>query len=135
MATSGLMLFARGAAVQRQLSMDFAARRIHKHYVALVHGRLAEGQGRIELPLAADWPRRPLQKVDLQHGKPSITDWQVLGFDAARHATRLALQPLRLGLRAGLRLHDVLRARQAAGADERVQVDLREQVALGMAAA
>ena len=104
MATSGLMLFARGAAVQRQLSMDFAARRIHKHYVALVHGRLAEGQGRIELPLAADWPRRPLQKVDLQHGKPSITDWQVLGFDAARQATRLALQPL-TGRSHQLRVH------------------------------
>ena len=35
------------------------------------------------LSLNTDWPRRPLQKVDLQHGKPSITDWQVLGFDAA----------------------------------------------------
>ena len=104
MATSGLMLFARGTEVQRRLSMDFAARRIHKHYVALVHGRMAEERGRIELPLAADWPRRPLQKVDLQHGKPSITDWQVLDFDAARHLTRLALQPL-TGRSHQLRVH------------------------------
>ncbi|HMO46289.1 MAG TPA: RluA family pseudouridine synthase [Rubrivivax sp.] len=93
MATSGLMLFARGAAVQRRLSIDFAARRIDKRYVALVHGRMPAAQGRIELPLAADWPRRPLQKVDHAHGKPSITDWQVLDFDAARRLTRLALQP------------------------------------------
>ena len=104
MATSGLMLFARGAAVQRQLGLDFAARRIAKHYVARVHGRMAELQGRIELPLAADWPRRPLQKVDLQRGKPSVTDWQVLDFDAAQQTTRLALQPL-TGRSHQLRVH------------------------------
>ena len=104
MATSGLMLFARGAAVQRSLSMDFAARRIAKHYIALVHGHPAEERGRIELPLAADWPHRPLQKVDPQRGKPSITDWQVLDFDAARQVTRLSLQPL-TGRSHQLRVH------------------------------
>ena len=103
-ATSGLMLFARGAAMQRRLSMDFAARRIEKHYVARVHGRPAQDSGRIELPLAADWPRRPLQKVDLQHGKPSITDWQLLDFDAAQGIARLALQPL-TGRSHQLRVH------------------------------
>lgn len=104
MATSGLMLFARGADMQRRLSMDFAARRIGKRYVALVHGGLAEERGRIELPLAADWPRRPLQKVDALHGKPSVTDWQVLEVDAARGITRLALQPL-TGRSHQLRVH------------------------------
>lgn len=93
MATSGLMLFARGPEVQRRLSRDFAARRIEKHYVALVDGRPAQPAGRIELPLAADWPRRPLQKVDAAQGKPSLTEWQVLGFDDRLQATRLALQP------------------------------------------
>jgi len=38
MATSGLMLMARGAAMQRTLSMAFAARAIHKRYVAVVAG-------------------------------------------------------------------------------------------------
>jgi tRNA pseudouridine32 synthase / 23S rRNA pseudouridine746 synthase len=93
MATSGLMLFARGADMQRRLSRDFAARRIEKHYVALVDGRMAAATGRIELPLAADWPRRPLQKVDADAGKAALTDWQVLGFDARLQASRLALQP------------------------------------------
>ncbi len=104
MATSGLMLFARGTVMQRRLSMEFAARHIDKHYVALVHGRLAEPHGRIELPLAADWPRRPLQKVDLQHGKASVTDWRVLDFDAESQVTRLALQPL-TGRSHQLRVH------------------------------
>jgi len=93
MATSGLMLFARGADMQRRLSRDFAARRIEKHYVALVDGRLPAEAGRIELPLAADWPRRPLQKVDVVLGKAALTEWRVLGFDELLQATRLALQP------------------------------------------
>lgn len=93
MATSGLMLFARGADMQRRLSRDFAARRIEKHYVALVDGRLLAAAGRIELPLAADWLRRPLQKVDTDTGKAALTEWLVLGFDALLQATRLALQP------------------------------------------
>ncbi len=69
MATSGLMLFARGAELQRRLSRDFAARRIDKHYVAVVDGRMPAAAGCIELPLAADWPRRPLQKVDADAGQ------------------------------------------------------------------
>ncbi len=93
MATSGLMLFALGAQMQRRLSSDFAARRIEKHYVALVDGRVRAASGRIELPLAADWARRPLQRVDSTRGKPSLTDWQLIGFDATLQATRLALQP------------------------------------------
>ncbi len=93
MATSGLMLFARSAQLQSHLSRDFAARRIEKHYVAVVDGRPPAAAGCIELPLTADWPRRPLQKVDVEHGKPSRTDWQVIGFDEHLQATRLALQP------------------------------------------
>jgi tRNA pseudouridine32 synthase / 23S rRNA pseudouridine746 synthase len=104
MATSGLMLFARSAHVQRLVSLAFAAQRIEKRYVAVVDGRLPAAAGRIELPLAADWPRRPRQKVDAAIGRPSRTDWQVIEFDAARQATRLLLQPL-TGRTHQLRLH------------------------------
>ena len=63
MATSGLMVFARGAHAQRALSMAFASRSVHKRYEAVVSGVL-EGEGEVRLPLMADWPRRPRQKVD-----------------------------------------------------------------------
>jgi tRNA pseudouridine32 synthase/23S rRNA pseudouridine746 synthase len=91
-ATSGLMLLARGAAVQRALSQAFAERRVHKRYEALVHGQLpdaeaADGWGLIELPLRLDWPRRPRSIVDAAHGKPSRTRWRVLRRDAARDTT------------------------------------------------
>ncbi|MES2101554.1 MAG: pseudouridine synthase [Pseudomonadota bacterium] len=104
MSTSGLMLFARGAAAQRVLSAAFAARAVHKRYVAVVHGRVAAAQGEIDLPLLADWPNRPKQKVDRDAGKPSLTRWRVLACDAARDATRLELEPV-TGRAHQLRVH------------------------------
>lgn len=97
MATSGLMLFARGADAQRRLSRAFAPREVHKRYVAVVQGHivLAEGTvGEIDLPLLADWPNRPLQKVDRVLGKPSLTRYRVLAFDAENGTTRVELEPI-----------------------------------------
>ncbi len=98
MATSGLMLMARGAAAQRALGTAFAARELDKRYVALVAGRLPAGPGdgwrEIDLPLAADWPARPRQQVDRENGKPSLTRWRVLGHDGQNGWTRVELRPL-----------------------------------------
>jgi tRNA pseudouridine32 synthase/23S rRNA pseudouridine746 synthase len=91
MATSGLMLFARGVVVQRQLSMAFAAGCVAKRYVAVVEGRLPDDSGRVDAPLAADWPNRPRQVVDPERGKPSLTHWQVL--ERGADSTRLLLEP------------------------------------------
>jgi tRNA pseudouridine32 synthase/23S rRNA pseudouridine746 synthase len=102
MATSGLMLFARGPQVQRQLSAAFAARQVAKGYVAIVEGGLAADQGEIDAPLAADWPQRPRQKVDGVSGKPSLTRWQVL--ERGPDWTRLALEPV-TGRSHQLRVH------------------------------
>lgn len=104
MATSGLVLFGRGPAMHRALSMAFEARQVHKRYEAVVAGLVADEAGEVTLPLLADWPRRPLQKVDLAAGKPSHTRWQVLSRDVAAGTTRLALQPL-TGRTHQLRLH------------------------------
>jgi tRNA pseudouridine32 synthase/23S rRNA pseudouridine746 synthase len=104
MATSGLMLFARGAEMQRLLSRSFESRQVDKHYLAVVDGRMPASRGCIELPLRADWPRRPLQKVDREQGKASRTDWQLLEFDQVSGNSRLALQP-HTGRTHQLRLH------------------------------
>jgi tRNA pseudouridine32 synthase/23S rRNA pseudouridine746 synthase len=94
MATSGLMLMARHALSQRLLGQAFEQRAIGKQYPAVVHGLMkADGDWQlIDLPLAADWPRRPLQKVDAVHGKPIQTRWQVLTH--AANQTRVLLEPL-----------------------------------------
>ena len=104
MATSGLVLFARGADMQRRLSMAFAAREVHKRYVAVVSGVMAQDVGEIDLPLAADWPRRPLQVVDPVRGKASLTRWRVLRRDAAQAQTRVELVPV-TGRTHQLRVH------------------------------
>lgn len=102
MATSGLMLFARGSAAQRELSRAFAERRVHKTYVAVVAGSVAEDTGDIDLPLAADWPHRPRQVVDTERGRPSLTRFRVLARE--RGTTRLELEPV-TGRSHQLRVH------------------------------
>ncbi|MFT4172538.1 MAG: pseudouridine synthase [Rhodocyclaceae bacterium] len=104
MATSGLMVFARGAAMHRALSMAFEARQVGKRYVAMVHGHLNDAAGEINLPLIADWPNRPLQKVDHDIGKPSLTRYALIGHDAARAASRVQLEPV-TGRSHQLRVH------------------------------
>ena len=78
MATSGLLLFARGLQAQRVLNRAFEERRVDKAYMAVVRGRPPQTQGSIALPLIADWPRRPRQMVDFERGKPSLTHWELL---------------------------------------------------------
>lgn len=105
MATSGLMVMARGPAAQRALSLAFAAREVKKRYIARVAGRLApppEDWGVIDLPIRADWPRRPLRVIDRQAGKPSVTRWRVLEHGAG--TTRVELEPV-TGRSHQLRVH------------------------------
>ena len=110
MATSGLVLMARGAAMQRALGDAFAERRVHKRYEAIVDGTMpvqAEWSV-IDAPLMADWPNRPLQKVD-PAGKPSLTRWRALSSsssvpDGRTQATHLLLEPL-TGRSHQLRVH------------------------------
>lgn len=110
MATSGIMVMARGPAVQRTLSKAFADRQVHKRYVAVVSGTVkapAQDWGLIDLPIAVDWPRRPLRIIDPINGKPSMTRWRSLGphnASATLQATRLELEPV-TGRSHQLRVH------------------------------
>ncbi|HQS90170.1 RluA family pseudouridine synthase [Polaromonas sp.] len=110
MATSGLMLLARSRAVQRSLSQAFADRQIQKTYEAVVQGLPGmtapdeDGWATINLPIAVDWPRRPLRVIEPLLGKPSLTRWRILSQDAPGNATRLVLQPV-TGRSHQLRVH------------------------------
>lgn len=105
MATSGLVLMARGTAMQSALSKLFEAREIYKRYVAIVDGQLnADADWQlIDLPIAPDWPNRPLQIVSTD-GKPSQTHWRALRYDTNTDTTRLELEPI-TGRTHQLRVH------------------------------
>ena len=110
MATSGLMLMARGVDMQRVLSKAFEHRAVHKRYTAVVEGCLQpsadaiDGWATIDLPIIVDWPKRPLRIIDAVHGKPSLTRWQVLPKGARAGTTRLLLEPV-TGRSHQLRVH------------------------------
>ncbi len=78
MGTSGLMLFALDAETQRDLGYLFETRQIAKQYVACVWGIPDPSEGEIDLPLLADWPRRPRQRVDFAAGKAAHTRYRLI---------------------------------------------------------
>ena len=91
--TSGLLVLARGKTMHRRLSILYQERQVEKRYVAVVAGQLLQDSGKVNLPLIVDWPNRPLHKVDHDIGKPSLTLYRVLSYDAATHCSRVELTP------------------------------------------
>ncbi len=77
--TSGILLFARDKLTYRHLSQQFAARQTHKIYEAILGGKIEVEKGSIDLPLWGDPVDRPRQQVDFNLGKPSLTQFQVVG--------------------------------------------------------
>lgn len=100
--TSGIMIFAVSKLAQRKLGRMFEVKRVKKRYVARVDGLVTEANGVIDLPLIVDWPNRPLQHVNWERGKPSVTDWERMGHEGA--TTRMRLMP-RTGRSHQLRVH------------------------------
>lgn len=116
MATSGLLVMARGAHAQRALSAAFAERRVHKRYVAVVAGHPTphasaanepDAWHTINLPIIVDWPNRPLRVIDAERGQPSQTRWRTLAdtpSDPYPNSTVLELEPI-TGRSHQLRVH------------------------------
>lgn len=107
MATSGLIVMARGAQAQRTLNDAFAERTVHKCYEAVVHGEVAatgDDWRVIDLPIAVDWPNRPLRVINHETGKPSVTRLQRRNYDAQRNTSHILLEP-QTGRTHQLRLH------------------------------
>jgi len=105
MGTSGIVVMGRGARAQRELSILFQERKVHKRYQALVDGCWTMANaGEIDLPICVDWPNRPKQKVDHTIGRPSLTRYRVLAIDTTRAVSRIELEPV-TGRSHQLRVH------------------------------
>ena len=89
--TSGLVLVARNQGSLRSLSALFAARRVHKLYLADVVRPLLGRRGSIHLPLAR-LQRQPPVYGPHPEGKPCCTLWRK--WTQSTDCTRLWLRPL-----------------------------------------
>lgn len=105
--TSGLVLFAKNKETAAQFGSLFQSRSIKKTYLAIVHGRwpFDEAQRRVALPLTVEKLGQVDRTfVDLECGKESLTDMEVLAAHPSQKYTLLKLNP-RTGRKHQLRVH------------------------------
>jgi 23S rRNA pseudouridine1911/1915/1917 synthase len=76
--TSGLMIVAKNDLAHQTLIRFFQEGRILKEYQALIYGLPPRNQGRIEAPIGRHPIQRKKMAVNPVHGKPAITEWQVI---------------------------------------------------------
>jgi tRNA pseudouridine32 synthase/23S rRNA pseudouridine746 synthase len=82
MDTSGVIVYAKTPEAQSAIRSQFENREVRKTYLAHLSAghRPWKGKrtGTIALPLSADWDDRPRQRVDREHGKQAITQFEIL---------------------------------------------------------
>lgn len=99
--TSGVMVFAKSAAMKRALMDNWDKLVFERRYVAVVEGPVTEPEGTIDLPLTEDSRARVLIAAP-GRGQRAITHWKVL-----RSGSRCSLLSLELetGRRNQIRVH------------------------------
>jgi 23S rRNA pseudouridine1911/1915/1917 synthase len=86
--TSGLMVVAMHEAARQDLQRQFRERSVEKAYLALVHGRLAEAQGRIVGPIGRD-PRNRKRMAVVSRGRRAVTEYVVQSYLYTPHGIQL----------------------------------------------
>ncbi len=76
--TSGLIVVAKNDSTHRKLAEMFAGRRMHKQYIALVHGWIDEDDGTVRLPISRDLQRRTRMTTKRSDGRTAVSHWHVL---------------------------------------------------------
>lgn len=72
---SGVIVFAKDAAMHRHLNGEFDRRSVRKTYLALTHGIIAANRGTVNKPIREFGSGR--MGIDLKSGKPSATEFKV----------------------------------------------------------
>ncbi len=76
--TSGLILIAKTNDAHYRLSRSFEKREVRKSYRALVHGRLSEETGTVDLSIGRHPSARTRMAVRPKGGRPAVSDYRVL---------------------------------------------------------
>ncbi len=75
--TSGVLVVARTDPAHQSLARQFHDREVEKIYLALVHGRMKQSEGRINTPISRDPVRRTRMTARLTTGRAALTDYRV----------------------------------------------------------
>jgi 23S rRNA pseudouridine1911/1915/1917 synthase len=90
--TSGVLAVARTDQAHQSLAAQFHDRRVEKIYLALVHGKFKQPQGRITTPITRDPVRRTRMTTKLGTGRSAVTGYRVL-----EQLDRLSFLEVRIG--------------------------------------
>lgn len=75
--TSGLIIVAKNDVAHRKLAEQFSTRRVHKKYIALVHGWPKKMKGTINAPIARDLSRRTRMTTRGAGGRDALSHYEV----------------------------------------------------------
>lgn len=92
--TSGVLLAARTPAAERALKIDFAERRVHKTYLAVVHGEVRDERFTVDAPMALEGGEVNVKmavRPEARGGLPSLTRVEVV--ERLRGFTLVAAHP------------------------------------------
>lgn len=110
MDTSGLLIFAKNAAAQTNISKQFIERLPQKTYQARVFGtwETIGASGKISVPVRYEPATKPRHVVDFDWNKHALTHYKILAHEscAGQAVTRVALKPI-TGRSHQLRVHMV----------------------------
>jgi len=128
--TSGVLVIAKTDLAHQALSQQFKARQVEKCYLALVHGEMAAGTGRIEAPIGRDAHDRKRMGVRRDGGREARTRYRVL---RRLPGMSLVVLDLETGRTHQIRVHlahihhPVVGDRVYGGRQERREAALRER--------